>query len=314
MATTTAWANILEWFREDASISEWMDQTEFSNLHVLTEDSLKLYEAAFRYQGFDVKRLIKVMRTKYNEYTPDLIVVEIDVTVDGVARKFTFPNNQPMMKDMQFLIMLFATRGSSIDKITRKSEPNLKEILDILTVKYNLDPGAREPNKPLPPDTVTIPRIACCFPALTAQIFHKGYGRVLYTVADLHLPAGTSRALCTTFITSCLPRVWITQSSAFHYITFLAAVITDDVLHRKDKSFSDLSVIFTYYSAAYNSPAVPEASRAAFCVSFAISNPTATGFKAEILQANAQCAQTIRDRRPNDPDLEHVMAQLLELK
>jgi hypothetical protein len=217
-----------------------------------------------------------------------------------------------MAADIQFLIFLFAERGSTNKKYTAKSIDQVKVITDWLIEKYDIDITINAPLASLPPDTVTIPRIVACFPAKICEYYHRGFGNTLATFHDLGIirPENLSRAILCPHFTAIIPRDIVRNSTTIHYVEFLVHVIVDDILHKKIGNFTDLDNIFIYYSAEYNSPGTPQDSRMIFCSHMGLLSPAHDRF-AEVIERQRDFAiAEIRQLRPTDPKLETVLTDL----
>lgn len=86
------------------------------------------------------------------------------ITIDGEDRVYTFTSDERFMKDMEFICIMFITRGTAFAKISAKSTQVMVDIFNVLKTKYNINTTKRTPGKPLDFKIITIPRIAACFP------------------------------------------------------------------------------------------------------------------------------------------------------
>jgi hypothetical protein len=239
------------------------------------------------YLGFDIKRIVKNMIRSKNIYVAqkDRKEVKMNVRVGNEEREFRYSNFEDMSYDIEFLIFLFAERGSTYRKYTSKSVDQIKVITDWLIEKYGMNTEVNLPLTALGPDIVTIPRIVACFPAKICEYYHRGYGNNLLGFFDLNIvdPAGISRAILFPHFTALIPQEIMREDRAFHFVCFLVYVIVDDVLHKKVGNFTPLENIFMYYSAEYHSPGTPQPARRGFCTKMGLRNIEETNFLDKII-------------------------------
>nr|AOY18787.1 nucleocapsid protein [Bunyavirus sp.] len=307
MADATFWSEVVAWLREDADL-DWVNENEVNQLNI--DDVMGgNWQAAMQYQGFDVKMLLKAIKRARDAYAEP----EESWTCNlGGGRQVTFRNDWGVFKDLACLLMLFSYRGSTWEKVRTKSLPAVQSWMDAMRTKYNIDIRKRESGASLAPDIITLPRMAACFPAEVATHFHKGFGRPLYSVTDLHLPEATSKAVLTSAVVALLPPDWVTAANGIHLVFFCGSVLADDILHATNHK-TTLSSMFTYYSASYKSPACPVAHRIKAMKRFGLCNNAATAFSANLIAAINDCELKVREKRPADPSLENVITQLKAL-
>lgn len=317
MAATSYWDGVITWLQEDPSIKGWWTDDYSTELKTLAEGTLEIWSAITLYQGFDIKKLLKQMKLAYDRYMDDVPEekVDITITVNGKQVKETLSNHKSMMVDIEFMIFLFANRGSVWEKFTKKSHPELRVFMDWMATKYDIDITPHKANEPLAPDIVTIPRMAACFPYKICDYFHLNHGKTLVSPESLGYPSGLlpSKILLCTYVPACLPMAWIKAQPNVHLVMFLLHVLCDDVLHRKAQDITDLDVMFSYYAAAYKSNGTPERSRVSYLTNKGCASPAGTGFSQIIINAGNEAEAKIRAARPADAHLEDVIAQLKTL-
>lgn len=268
-AAAAYWGPIFAWLSEVPELSQWLNENQRNVLLSDQRDELPIWAAAMVYQGFDIKRILKLMLVRSRAYMVAVERAEVaeNVKVDGQERVFTYSNHESMAKDIEMIIFLFAERGNTVQKIAEKSIPAIKKIMDWLTAKYQLDTAPHEPGTPLEPEVVTISRVVSCVPMKLCEYFHRGYGNALYKFNDIgitEVPEGFSRTILTPHLVSMLPQSFVNQVELCHQVFFLAHVRVDMVLHRRRGNFTPLKDIFTYYAAEFNTPISSQEAREKF--------------------------------------------------
>lgn len=220
-----------------------------------------------------------------------------------------------MMKDLFFIIFLFSIRGSVWSKLEDKSTAILNDIMEMCKAKYNTDTTPRSPMTQVGPDVVTIPRICACFPHKVCDLFHFGFGKVLCTFEDLGIleTLGLSTALLCTFFPALIPFNFSNSYPEIHQLFFIVHIISDNILHRKDKTFTDLQDMLTYYSASYRSAGTPRSSRLEYLQLRNIIGPHSNILNVHITNAIPMAAAKIKSLRSTDPMVDKVIKELYEL-
>lgn len=134
---------------------------------------------------------------------------------------------------------MFITRRTAFEKILRKSNDVMKNIMNMYRQKYNINVTKRAPGSQLDSKTITIPRIAACFPAITVGLFHHGIGRSIID-PEVLFPGLEPRALFSTMIGSMIP----VRDNAPLAVLLSIAVRNDDILHQIDRK-TGLSALYT---------------------------------------------------------------------
>lgn len=309
-----AWGPVITWLREDPTLHAWLTDAEGNLLASDRRTQLPVWKAIFQYQGFDIKRILRNMVKNYDKYLTDkqLSEVKFSVIVNNQPREFVYTNKETMMADIEFLIFLFAERGSTNKKYTGKSIDQVKVITDWLVEKYGLDTDVNLPLTSLAPDTITIPRIVACFPGKICEYYHRGYGNSLATFHDIGIgrPGNLSRSVLCPHFTALMPRSIARVSNSMNYISFVIHIVVDDILHKKAENYTALDNILTYFSAEFNSPGTPHESRMNFCRHMGLLSPTGERFVEMLERQRDFCINAIRELRPNDPKLEAVITEV----
>lgn len=316
-AQRSIWGSIFDWIKQDESLNTWLTPNEQNVFMNNDPNMLVLWNQATLYQGFDIKRILRIMKVAYETYSTDTDEqnVEVVFTINGVQQTFRYSNKESMARDVSFLCFLFSTRGSTWEKFQAKSIEQLSIITDWLKAKYQIDDSVNDANSSLDPDTVTIPRIAACFPVKMCEYMALGYGKQMCTLAQMGLGEidQISQAVLSPFFNCTLPHAWCVQGHAPHIFFFLLHVYVDNTIHKKERDYTDLDTMLTYYSAAFRTPGVPQLTRARYAVSSGLSNATGNGFKAAIIDAIPHANTLLRALRPTDPQLEVVIASLVDM-
>lgn len=312
------WTYVSRWLREDASITQWFDDTQEQILEDDRYADLPIWKAIMQYQGFDIKRIIRLMKTNSNAYvaTQATETVKMEVTIDGVKREFKYTNKEAIMMDIEFIIYMFSERGSTNAKYTSKSTPALTKIAGWMVEKYGIDITINKPLSSLGPDVITVPRIVSCFPGKICEYFHRGFGNNLVTFTDLHLPEdqNLSRCLLCPHLTPLIPKELMRIENSFLRISFLVHLLVDNVLHKKAGNYTPLESILTYFKAEYNSNGTPEPGRAIFFSRMGLLNANETAIAQVILNQAEWAVGRIRALRPNDAKLEQTIQELARLE
>lgn len=316
-AQRTVWGSIFDWIKQDVSLAGWLTASEENVFMNNDPNMLVLWNQATLYQGFDIKRILRIMKVAYDTYTneADNYNVEVIFVVNGAQQTFRYSNKESMARDVSFLCFLFSTRGSTWEKFQAKSIEQLSTITDWLKAKYQIDDSVNDANSSLDPDTVTIPRIAACFPVKMCEYMALGYGKQLCTIAQMGLGniPNVSPAVLSPFFNCTLPHAWCIQGHAPHIFFLLLHVYVDNTIHKKERDYTDLDTMLTYYSAAFRTPGVPQVTRVRYAINSGLSNATGTGFSAAMIDAIPHANTLLRALRPTDPQLEVVIISLVDM-
>lgn len=267
-----------------------------------------------KYEGFNPREIIKLLLNAHARLAEQIEgdaeleeKISADIKVGDVETRFEFSNNEAFRTDMQFLCLMFITRGAAYDKIMKKSTKVMKACMGLLKVKYNINTTKRRPGQTVEASMITIPRIAASFPSITVGLFHKGFGRSIVDPNILFPEMELPRALFSPMVPSLIPQ----HADAPLAILLAIAVRTDDILHQTEAK-TGLGALHQYLLASYNSTAMTEPVKQKCCANWEIIDRPNGGiaFKPEIIAARARAKTLIRDSRPNDPSLETILAQV----
>lgn len=311
------WGSIFAWIKEDQTLAEWLTVEEEAIVLNNDPDILELWSLFTQYQGFDIKRILLNMRRSFTTYVAEVATQDTSVTftVNGEDGVFRYTNKESMARDVSFLCFLFSTRGSTWEKFQAKSVPQLSLVTGWLKAKYQIDDTVNDANSSLDPDVVTIPRIAACFPIKMCEYMGLGYGKKLCTLEQMGLGGinGISNAVLSPFYNCTIPHSWCRIGQAPHIYFFIVHVYVDNTIHRKQRDYTDLDTMFTYYSAAFRTPGVPQMSRIKYSAMTGIANIASNGFRPELAQNLVAANNILRGLRRDDPQLEVVITSLMDL-
>lgn len=311
------WGPIFQWIREETVLNEWLTDNEEGILLNNDPTIYDLWMAATQYQGFNIKTILMQMYKDSQDYITDKARVEIEfkVRTPGGEKTFKYDNHQSMSRDITFLALIFSTRGSTWDKIIDKSVPELKDVLEWLKDKYQIDTTVHAAGKSLPPNVVTLPRIAGCMPLKMCELLVLNYGKRYCTLEQIGLNAdlGINNAVLSPFFNCAIPISWCFAGRAPHIFNFLVHVYLDNTIHKKERDYTSLESMFTYYAAAFRTPGVPGASRIKYITNCGWKKQGSNSFKEEIIVLIEAANVLLRALRPDDPQLEVVIDDLKNL-
>lgn len=231
----------------------------------VTTDDHKIYEVieefqeAFEYKGFDPERLRAVIMHYYSKY------VQTGTTLELAKGKFlTFGGRENADITITFFIQLFNLRGNNTDAIKAGLDsPTLKKNFTALIDNMRIKPRVITPGETKSRDTVTLSRIAACFPLHTLSIAaHASNTRKVIDMSDVGIRQVTKfeKYLCCPVAASTLPDALIKQG--FAKVTFLASLKLNKLIGGKSKT--TLPQLWNFHLAALKSKAVGEAAKATF--------------------------------------------------
>lgn len=311
------WLDVLAYYREDADIAEWLDSKVLDHLISIGAETLAEWKSIIEFQGFNARELLKTLRRNYDLYTAEVSPQEITITFDynGRERSIKFSNKQDMMTDMAFLINVFSVRGNVWEKIMRKSTDNLKTILEWMRAKYNIDVNRRESNTALGTNVVTIPRMAACFPMKICMNYSAGIGKLLCGNYDIGIPVSAviDPSIYCSFFPAMIPLDVTLANKGVHVLFGLIAVINDNVLHKKDKKFTDMDQILSYYQACHNSAVMPQRSRQNFMRARGLLQLGSYNLIQELKDAINTATDRIMALRGQDPSTNRVIEALEDM-
>jgi hypothetical protein len=273
---------------------------------------LRALEEVSKYEGFNPREIVRLLVMKHEDYAKRIAgdpasveSVQGEVSLNGEQIDFSFTSNQPFNKDMQFICLMFITRGAAHDKILKKSSNHMKQCMNIMKIKYGINVTVRAPGRPLDSKTITIPRIAASFPSITIGLFHRGFGRTIYDPLTLFPGAVLPRALFSPMIPSMLPKT----ADAPIAIALCIAVKVDEILHQVGQK-TDLTALYQYLMASYNSTATTEMLKIKYSVSWGLGTKENGVFSyiEAITSLRDTAKMLIRTLRGTDPNLQHILS------
>lgn len=290
---------------------------ETLNPEILTKEIsfLKALDEVAKYEGFNPREMIKLLLASHKKYEimiaqNPLAIETVDgiLTINGREETFKFTSGEPFSRDMQFICLMFITRGAAFEKIMKKSSEIMVKCMRILKVKYSINTVTRKPGISLDARTITTPRIAASFPSITVGLFDKGFGRTIFDPETLFPNASSlPRALFAPMISSILPK----SQDAPLAVMLLIAVKTDDVLHQVGAK-TTLSALYQYLMASFNSTATTEKLKIKYCTLWKICNPIDNTFAyvQDIINLRQGSKDMIQRLRSNDPELSNILSKI----
>ncbi|KAG5869205.1 hypothetical protein JTB14_006529 [Gonioctena quinquepunctata] len=290
-----AWVSIIAWFKEDADIRLWLDSgDEDVAIKTIDKDTLDKWRSLLLYQGFDIKRVVRIAYKNYEAFTDankdKEEVFTYPTVVNGANKVITYSNQESFSSDLHFIITVFALRGCRWDKITVKSVEGACKILEMLKEKLVLKTDPNTQGETLGLDDRSVARLTACFPLTICDIYDQGYGKPMVSMEQLSLPNSISKAVQCPFLSSCLPREWIDKDKNVNLTFFLVHLCVDDLIHRTDKQITLLADMFQYYRASYDSTAAPAAARRTYCTKLGLKKAREDRF-CEILENSAATSE-----------------------
>lgn len=330
MSQEWALQDALKYFQEDPEIKEVLTPSEFRSLSNPNTEFLKLLRTALEYQGFDPKVIMRqlirsrkayeAMRREKVEWDLSNVNDDFKITVNTrVADKFS--NQESLSKDLEFLIMMFLLRNNHISKIIKKSVAGLSDILEMLKEKYDINDENRASGTSLGSKDITLPRITGVVPAVAVKMFHQGIVKEIVPFRSIpgtslfNLAAGSeadvsqvqseprdmTHAICCPFLPSLHPKA-TADGSHIHALQLFVAIKLDDIIHKKEKDFTNLSDLITYYRAGYDSAATPETTRVEVMRKIGLMSNSSTRFTADALSISKACLEALKGMRTDDPN------------
>lgn len=269
---------------------------------------VKAFQELAKYQGFNPREILKLLveaheRSENEGGDPDSI--DFEVMVDGQVVKKRFTSKMPFHQDMEFICLMFVTRGAAFDKIQKKSTEAMVSIMNLLKVKYNINTVKRRPGISLDARTITIPRIAASFPGITVGLFHHGLGRMIVDGSALFPDCQLPRAIFAPMMASMIPSTLENPPLA---ILLCMAVKIDNVLHQTDNK-TGLMSLYQYMMASVNSTAFTDRYRTKCCADWGVivRDNGGSRYVPGVLACRQRAKEIISQSRPNDTNLMEVL-------
>lgn len=252
----TVWECVKEsYMKSDFFKAKW--GAYFEEEMDMQADIINHMAALYIYQGFDPNATLErfcELNTKWENETGD---IEIGV---GEARK-VYKKNASTTHDARILLSIFAARGVDHAKLSNKSLANYKGLVEHMFDKYELKRTRNDPGSALPPDQITMPRLAACFPAQFVHLFHTVKAKVIFNLSDLGPGATEFPVLGSSFLISCIPLSLMNRKRSMHILFFAIHFLSDKVQHRKKGDYTALVPMHSYYLAAFRSTALSQKGR-----------------------------------------------------
>lgn len=319
-----ALAKMTEYLKTSPTLKTWLsDETELETLFSKLRQQAKDWEAAVQYEGFNVLKVLGTAKKTYDEWVvrvaeaeEKLHTVIFPKELLGTAEDWPFDLRTSFAETVNFLLFIFVNRGCTWVKITAKISKPTSEFLELAKVALGLDTEEHPSSHALPPDTVTIARLAQCLPFIVLEFHHLGKAKLFFAKSRLGqgLENLSDVILCSLF--NCVIPYSSKQHPVDknpHFVCFLADVLMDGVINKKKEKLTDLDELFGYYAAGFHTEAVPPHARVHLLKHWGIANVTGDGVAELYCNKAGDAANQIRALRPEDPKLENVLKQIEEL-
>lgn len=316
------WAleSVIDYYLSDPDIAADLTRPDFNGLLSIETEWVNVIKKALEYQGFDPIVIIKTMinnkkafiakKTQMRKYDMTNISGDFEVKSNSLDKNI-ISNDSPMMRDVVVLLMVFQARSSHISKVLKKSYSSMADVLGLLIEKYDINDDVRASGTQMGSKVVTLPRIAACFPSTAVTLFH--YKKAKFIVPQSSFPdceglENLSPAICCPLLVSVCPdSILKKDGNNLHPLMFWLAVKVDDVIHRKEKNYTDLNELLQYYKASYKSNATPEKARLEMFCHLGFMNTASTDFKPALIRLATKCMDELTGMRRDDPDHDVVM-------
>lgn len=273
---------------------------------------LDLLREVMQYEGFSPRQMIGMLLRSHRQTAED---IESDPSalecVEGVMKgprgelmNLRYTCNELFHQDIQFICLMFINRGASFDKIRLRSKELMVSVMDLLKQKYNINTAKRKPGATLDSKTITVPRIAACFPTVTVGLFHAGHGRAIFDATSVFGESHIPRALLSPMMASCVPRAL----REFRIVLLAISVATDTVLHSENQR-TKLRQLLQFMDASFNSTAVTEVCKFKICKFWGVLK--ADGRPGDYLpEARRKAVEYVRKARVGDSDVESIIQEM----
>ncbi|XP_044012223.1 uncharacterized protein LOC122855122 [Aphidius gifuensis] len=242
---------------------KFMDPEEFKKL---VDDYSKSYENRLvdtvnctfnKYRSnpenvrFEPSHMISVLLKRYTNYksADDCVIARFE---DGRE----FKNNMEFADEMNWLIIILLTRGSNVKKIINKSTKALSKVLTYLVYKYNVSTSDNRVELRNSPDTVTLPRVAACFPQVTVNLFYQGIGKAIMEIPSYFGELPVPKVVLSRCFASVMPTK---KGETLHHLIIWINYRNDLVIHQtQPKKLTPISLLISYHITAFQSKVVSE--------------------------------------------------------
>lgn len=224
-----------------------------------TEYDISNIISAVTYFGFDPMNTLRVMMAKWTARK----VPEPPLTFAGS----TLNKDYSFCDAVMVACVTFLVRANNAKKILEKTNPEHKKGLTWILTSLGVDAARvpKEGGESLPPDVVTLARIAQCFPHFCLQTLFDSDGKIPQLMPEL-LPGMTTKiptVMRSNLFFSLIPKE--TAGLGLVWIPLLVAKELDRRLNVKKTTKTSLQQIRSYTEAAKNSSIMTEVIRVGFC-------------------------------------------------
>lgn len=247
----------------------------------------KVTAECFEYQGFDPARLIVEMINTHKKFRVKNPNAENEVAAD-LSDSEKIYKHETFHKEMSLLIMIFLIRGSNVKKIMSKSVTQMSKLIKHLSLKYNIFVKDEKREKSLTPTSVTLARVASCFPMMTITLFSNEIGRTLAPQIR-YFGENVPRSLLAPGIAAAVPRMVNSKSSIHHAILWIN-YINDKIINQGQKrKETPITSLISFHRAAFNSSTLSDSLRIKLCQKTGLMNNNA--FKEEVIRLDKKALE-----------------------
>ncbi|KAL0107442.1 hypothetical protein PUN28_015780 [Cardiocondyla obscurior] len=233
---------------------------------------LRIFNDIAKYEKFNPKDMFMLLLAKHTTMAQtiaanpnSLVERRLVAILDGQEREMIFTNNMRFHSDMQYICLMFLTRGAAYEKSLKKSSEAMVFCMQIMKTKYGINTAKRKGGQSLDEKVITIPRIAATFPNITVDLFHKGFGRSIYSIELAFPNRKLPRAFFSPMMIALLPKL---QGAPFAAMVLLS-VMTDDILNQMGTK-TNIEQIYSFALASYNSTVQTERIKIKLCAMWGI--------------------------------------------
>lgn len=265
------------------------------------------------YQGFNPRMILSRMWESHQAFARKIedgtsieqhVTVHVKDSTTGQDVEIDYSNNASFMNDVCFLILTFINRGSAYDKLTRKSTEQLKVYIGWMKEKYHITTDKRRPGVILPPEAITFPRISGTFPTITGDLYNAGYGKLIVDIDSVLGVECKWPKVMSTSVMHTMSRI----DDKIDAQMLIVSVVMDNLLHQTTPK-TGLKDLLNYILVAQKADLVTPRFKAMKLAQWRVVDPDHMVVQ-NITRLNALCIEKIRELRPNDPNLEEVIAEL----
>ncbi|XP_044012225.1 uncharacterized protein LOC122855125 [Aphidius gifuensis] len=216
-------------------------QKKEREIHVTTFDNAE-------YVRYEPSCMLSVLYKRYTDYESD---DRVTARLEGGPE---FKDNMTFTQDITFLITILLTKGSDVNKIKNQLTKKFSDILTHLVQKYKIYTSDDRARRNL--YTVTLPRVAACFPQITVNLFHQGFGRAMMEIPSYFGELPVPKVVLSMCFASVMPTK---KGETLHHLIIWINYLNDLVIHQtQPEMLTPMSLLISYHFAAFQSEGIRE--------------------------------------------------------